>query len=227
MLSAHLRPNPSTCRSAVLCSALAAVTVQVPHLDLTCLPSSLVELDAQQPRDLTRVSITCSHSRGINLPRLQRLVLPHLLQPTEQQPGGSDAGMPAAGDPSEPTSMAASGSSSSQGRPDSEADYLSTDGCDADLQQHWEAALLLSVVLGAPELKELELVQWCPPIACIAAAAGGLRWLRLLSVVAQDEALPQAVAAARAPGQLGAVDLQLQEPLVLSSYPWSSVLAMR
>jgi len=98
------------------------------------------------------------------------------------------------------------------------------------LQRHQEAALLLSIVDGCPELKELELVQWQPCPAAVLAAVQHLRFLRLLSVVGPDsnvDELQRQVEAVRVQGNMRAVDLQLQEPLVLSSYPWSSVLAVR
>lgn len=160
----------------------------------------------------------------LNLPRLQRLVLPHLLQPdapTAWLSGGGHGGC--------------SDSDSSSG------DY---DSCDSGSsqqklrQQHYKAALLLAIVGGCPDIKELELVQWQPPRAAVLAAGGQLQFLRLLSVV--DEATDDGGggdAAADLRAQLAAVrtqrgiklavDLQLQEFLVLSSFPWSSVLAMR
>lgn len=77
--------------------------MQVPHLDLACLPSSLVEFDAQQPHDLTPVSITCRGpssnlctSNVVWLPNLKRLVLPSTLQ---VQPVPQIAAAAAAADP--------------------------------------------------------------------------------------------------------------------------------
>lgn len=196
--------------------------MQVPHLDLSCLPSSLVELDAQQPRDLTRVSTTCYHSRGIHLPRLQRLVLPHLLQPTAsvEQLLADPSGILAADADGAYSGMRSSGSSSSQGD--------SKEG--PELQSHFEAVLLLSLAAGCPELRELELVQWQPPSVAVLAAVRELHRLKLLSVVAPEGCagqLQQAVQSVRARHRLRPVELQLAEALVLSSYPWSSVLAVR
>lgn len=196
--------------------------MQVPHLDLSCLPNSLVELDAQQPRDLTRVSITCCHSRGIHLPRLQRLVLPHLLQPTAQQLLADPSGMLAADADGADSGMRSSGSSSSSSQGDSEEG--------PELQCHFEAVLLLSLAAGCPELRELELVQWQPPSVAVLAAVRELHRLKLLSVVAPEGCagqLQQAVQSVRARHRLRPVELQLAEALVLSSYPWSSVLAVR
>jgi hypothetical protein len=201
-------------------------------LDLTCLPSSLVELDAQQPRDLTRVSITCSHIRGINLPRLQHLVLPHLLQPA-QQPRMQGAHAGSLQDPLEPTSMASGNKSRDDADTEADSDGDSgsgSEGAAADLQHHWEAAVLLSLALGAPELKDLELVQWQPPSAYVVAAAQSFPWLKLLSVVGPDGACDEllaSVSAARAQQGLRSFNVQLQEHLVLSSFPWSSVLSAR
>jgi len=183
-----------------LAAAAAAVPpqpLQVPHLDLGCLPSSLVELDAQQPRDLTRVSITCSSSTALSLPRLQRLVLPHLLQACEHQ---------ALLDP-DVNMLAADTADSSSGCMDESDSSI-------ELQRHQEAALLLSIVDGCPELKELELVQWQPCPAAVLAAVQHLRFLRLLSVVGPDsnvDELQRLVETARAQGNMRAVDLQLQE----------------
>lgn len=185
-------------------------------MDLSCLPASLCELDAQQPRDLTRVSITCtSTSRAVSLPRLQRLVLPHLLQ-VRQHPALLGSGLLA----SHQTDSSSSCSDASE------------DDSRCALQSHYEALLLLSVICGCPELKELELVQWQPPREAVLAAAGHLRFLRLLSVVAPEghegaSELRQALTAVRAQRNLRPTDLQLQEALVLMSYPWSSVLAAR
>lgn len=219
MLTAHLH--------AVL---LLLPELQVPHLDLTCLPSSLVELDAQQPRDLTRVSITCSHNRGINLPRLQHLVLPHMLQPS-QQPRMQDADAGHVQNPLQQPASMASGNSSEDPISEVESDSDGgSDGAATDLQHHWEAAVLLSLALGAPELKELELVQWQPPSVSVLAAARSFPWLKLLSVVGPDgdcDELQASVSAARAQQGLRSVDVQLQEHLVLSSFPWSSVLSAR
>jgi hypothetical protein len=103
-------------------------------------------------------------------------------------------------------------------------------GSDSIVQQHYEAQLMLCVIQGCPELKELELVQWQPPALVVWKAAQHLKSLKLLSLVDGDdlvESCQQQVADIRAQHGLKALDLQLQEPLVLSSYPWSSVLAMR
>jgi hypothetical protein len=200
-------------------------------LDLSCLPSSLVELDAQQPHDLTRVSITCCNSCGIDLPRLRRLVLPQLLQPTVQ-PDAINMDDPTsmlAADQVAGSSMQSDGSDGgSQGNCSSGS--ASVDGGDLQLQRHYEAVLLLSVAQGCPELKELELVQWQPPSIAVLAAAQGLQWLKMLSVVGPEgcaDQLQQQVQVVRAQHNLRPVDIDLSEPLVLSSYPWSSVLAMR
>lgn len=202
----------------------------MPHLDLSFLPSSLVELDAQQPHDLTHVSITCRSSTGIDLPRLQRVVLPHLLQPTEQQPDGRQSV-----DPSSSSMLAAGRGNTSDMQSDgSTQDAHDDNSCEdegsPELQSHYEAALLLSVAHGCPELKELELVQWQPPSAAVLAAVQELKRLKLLSVVEPEECagrLLQQVQAVRTQHNLRAVDVQLAEPFVLSSYPWRSVLAMR
>lgn len=199
------------------------MVVQVPHLDLSCLPNSLVELDAQQPRDLTHVSITCCHSRGIHLPRLQRLVLPHLLQPTEQQLLADPSCMLAADTDEADSGMRSSGGSSSISSQDDSEEGL-------ELQCHFEAVLLLSLAAGCPELRELELVQWQPPSVAVLAAVRDLHRLKLLSVVAPEGCagqLQQAVQSVRTRHRLRPVELQLAEALVLSSYPWSSVLAVR
>lgn len=208
----------------------AVAAAQVPHLDLSCLPSSLLELDAQQPHDLTRVSITCCNSRGIDLPRLRRMVLPQLLQPTVQPDAiMADLTSMLAADQAAGSSMQ---SDSSDGG--SQGDYASgsesVDEGGLQLQRHYEAALLLSVAQGCPELKELELVQWQPPSTAVLAAVQGLKWLKMLSVVGPEgcaDQLQQQVQAVRAQHNLRPVDVDLAEPLVLSSYPWSSVLAMR
>jgi hypothetical protein len=120
--------------------------------------------------------------------------------------------------------------------------YGDTDAADSDsgsdyddasvsvVQQHYEAALMLCVIQGCPELKELELVQWQPPAVVICKAAQHLRSLQVLSLVAGvefTEDCQQQVAGLRAQHGLKPLDMQLQEPLVLSSYPWSSVLAVR
>jgi hypothetical protein len=90
--------------------------------------------------------------------------------------------------------------------------------------------VLLSLALGAPELKEVELVQWQPASACVVAAAQSFPRLKLLSLVGPDGAcdeLRAAVSAVRVQQGLRSVDVQLQEHLVLSSFPWSSVLSAR
>jgi hypothetical protein len=219
---------------AALCGcrqSCAVAVAQVPHLDLSCLPSSLVELDAQQPHDLTRASITCCNSCGIVLPRLRRLVLPQLLQPNVQAGANhmDDLTSMLAADQVAGSSGQSDGSNGvSQGYRGS--DSASNDEGDVQLQRHYEAALLLSIAQGCPELKELELVQWQPPSIAVLAAVQGLKWLKMISVVGPEgcaDQLQQQVHAVRAQHNLRPVDVDLAEPLVLSSYPWSSVLAMR
>jgi hypothetical protein len=121
-----------------------------------------------------------------------------------------------------------SGMRSSEG--DSSSSSLDDSEEGLELQCHYESALLLLLAAGCPELRELELVQWQPPTAAVLAAVRELRCLKLLSVVAPEGCAGQlqpAVQAVRARHSLRPVDLQLAEALVLSSYPWSSVLAVR
>jgi hypothetical protein len=211
---------------------LRVAWLQVPHLDLACLPDSLTELDIQQPHDLTCVSITCSSnsssrvggstssSSEIWLPSLKRLVLPRMLQVNRAAactqctfPDGQELDKAAADDSS---------------KEDTTVDDSDEGDEDELMQLHYNAALLLDLAAACPELQELELVQWQLPPAAVLAAAQQLRHLKLLSLLqpgskAEEEALQQQLAGVRAAG----VQLRLQERLVLSSYPWSSVLAVR
>lgn len=244
--------------------------LQVPHLDLACLPSSLMELNAQQPHDLTPVSITCSRgsshtgdsnkagsssSSGVWLPNMKRLVLPRTLQVVRFQKGadsatGEGAGMSSAaatGDLSAtrvvpdatlagdmtPGNMAvesAEGISVSEFSSDLADDVSSadTDGDQVQMQLHHTAAIMLQLTLGCPELRELGLVQWQLPAAAVLSAVQHWRYLRSLSIGQPDE---QRVSDMLQAGvrivRDGNVTLELQEQLILSRYPWSSVLDQR
>lgn len=220
--------------------------MQVPHVELSCLPPSLIELDAQQPHDLTAVSITCSGSRqsstgSLNLPNLKRLVLPRTLQVSEQQAVNAmhlmtkeDAA--AAAEPvtdnlddqdvhgneecvsvSEFSEGWSSHSSSSY---DESADNL--------LQLHHNAVLLLNLSLGCFELRDLQLVQWQLPVPAVVAAAQHVRHLKVISIAQSDDATAgSSLSSGLQRVRDGSVKLELQEQLVLSRYPWSSVLDQR
>jgi hypothetical protein len=86
------------------------------------------------------------------------------------------------------------------------------------VQQHYEAALLLAIVQGCPELRELEVPWWDPPRAAVVAAAQHLRLLKVLSVAMPPgdswEDLEQRVVAVRAQAGLRPVDLHLEYPLL-------------
>ncbi|KAF8072665.1 hypothetical protein HT031_000325 [Scenedesmus sp. PABB004] len=66
---------------------------------------------------------------------------------------------------------------------------------DAPAVLHGNAALLLRLALGAPALRELELVQWAVPPRAVCAAAAVLPRLRSLSLM-EPERQPAAAAAA-------------------------------
>jgi hypothetical protein len=227
---------------------LQVAWLQVPHLDLACLPASLTELDVQQPHDLTTVSITCSSSSrgGVRLPSLKRLVLPRTVQVSRMaaaktngapsnaaEEGGvqadDDAAATATQQGASPADNGLTGASedSSGCTDDDDERYCKRDSELAALQLHHHATLLLELAVGCPELQELELVQWQLPLAAVLAAARQLRYLKLLSLLrpgskADEGVLQQQLAAAKG----GSVKLKLQEQLVLSEYPWSSVLAV-
>jgi hypothetical protein len=192
----------SECASAHRSPLLTRPPTQVPHIDLACLPSSLVELDAQQPHDAATCSITCD-ARGVCLPNLRLLVLPRPL--VQGAAGGNDE------DSDEET--------------DSDSDEALA------VRLHHEAGLLLAIVGGCAQLRELELMQWAPPPAALLAAATELADLRRLSCCAVDVESPDEVvrqcAAAREALRLRPCGVAVQEQLVLSSYPWSRVLAAR
>jgi hypothetical protein len=223
---------------------LQVAWLQVPHLDLACLPASLTELDVQQPHDLTSVSITCNSSSSnssqsrLRLPSLKRLVLPRTLQVSwrtaaeshgmlvsaieEVDVQAEDAAAAATG----PDPVAADDKASHTSEDGSA--HSEDDGAYTLLQLHHNAALLLELAIGCPELQEIEFVQWQLPPAAVLAAAQQLGYLKLLSLLqpdskADEEALQQQLAGVRG----GSVTLKLQEQLLLSSYPWSSVLAVR
>lgn len=163
----------------------------------------------QQPHDLTRVSLT---ARGaVALPALRRAVLPLPLVPQAQaqqqvrQPGASSS---------------ASGS-------DSDSDEYD---CELPSQEelHHNGRLVLALAAGCGELRELELVQWALPPAVTLAVAAALPRLRLLAAeVPADAACAGALRAAVAALRGRRVKLDLQQRLVLSSFPWHRVLAMR
>jgi hypothetical protein len=227
---------------------LQVAWLQVPHLDLAYLPASLTELDVQQPHDLTPVSITCSSSSSrrasgthgsssnsssdVWLPNLKRLVLPRTLQIIRaaawktrcafSNDSEADNDLQAAGEAHSSNSPAAGDSSEA-----SDASDDSDEDDDDLLQLHYNALLLLELAAGCPELHELQLVQWELPPAAVLAAARQLRYLKLLSLrqpgsKVEEEALLQQLAGVRG----GSVRVRLQEQLVLSSYPWSSVMAV-
>jgi hypothetical protein len=223
---------------------LQVAWLQVPHLDLACLPPSLTELDVQQPHDLTSVSITCSSSSssksGVWLPSLKRLVLPRTLQvsrtaaaaldtqASDIEKAGVEQENAAAADAAATGTDPVAADDNVPDASEDSSDRSEDDDTDVLLQLHQNAALLLELAVGCPELQELELVQWQLPPAAVLAAAQQLRYLKLLSLMqpdskADEEVLQQQLAGVRG----GSVTLKLQEQLVLSSYPCSSVLAVR
>jgi hypothetical protein len=223
---------------------LQVAWLQVPHLDLACLPPSLTELDVQQPHDLTRVSITCNSSSSrqsrVMLPSLKRLVLPRTLQVSRRTAAEAHDALASniqevdaqAGDV---TAAAAASGTDPVPADDSVADisedssdHSEDDDADVLLQLHHNAALLVELAVGCPELQELELVQWQLPPAAVLAAAQQLRYLKLLSLLQPDSKVGEQVLQQQLAGvRGGSLTLKLQEQLVLSSYPWSSVLAVR
>lgn len=220
--------------------------LQVPHLDLACLPRSLTELDAQQWHDLTTASVTAGGSSSgstvavggssagssskrdrVWLPSLRRLVLPRTLQVSRASTIYACTGPCAA------ESTAEANTAYEAAPPQFHAsDDINSSDVDEQLEEllqlHHHAALLSSLCAGCPELRELELVQWQLPVAAVIAAAKQWRHLRRLSFLQPEshteiEALHQGLASV---GN-GALQVQLQERLVLSRYPWSSVLSMQ
>lgn len=249
------------------------MSLQVPHLDLACLPDSIIELDAQQPHNFTQVSITCcwattSNSGGTSsgrfwLPNLRRLVLPRTLPITSIQQQTDSQAAPQAAD--NDVTLATSGGCSistaegfspkstpeqhfsaggaadaDDGVTDSEyswdcgsnssvsCDMEKSSHCNALIQMHHRAVLLLQLCQGCPELQHLELLQWQLPFEAVMSAAQHFRHLRMISFGRPREPgiskrMQQGLATVRG----GSVAVNFQEQLVLSRYPWSSVLAQR
>jgi hypothetical protein len=153
-----------------------ALRMQVPQLDLSCLPSSLVELRVELGIAITLV--TCDN--GVNLPNLQVLTLPTM----------------------ETVALLLQEDAESRAEAMAPARSIDSDGDDDDcrgarkeptklqvLRRHTQGALLLEIVCGCPALTELELVDWRPPAQAVLGALRGLRHLRRLKGVCMHTAL--------------------------------------
>jgi hypothetical protein len=191
-----------------LLQQLEKVWLRVPHLDLACLPSRLVELEMRPLDEMTEVSLTInggswrddgassSHSymckssssgssAQLHLPRLKELTLAHPLVLAKRTWSADTAFIMRA------AAVADDGDDGGAGN--------GGEGRSQDiLQMHHNSLLLLALAAGCPELRILDLVRWLLPTDIIVTAVRQLRHLSRLFMcppdIVEEEQLKQQLA---------------------------------
>eukprot|EP00775_Hariotina_reticulata_P010542 gene10542-10702_t len=180
---------------------LEVARLTVPHLDLACLPSSLVELDVQQRQDRPEVSPTITGGSGfvdgpgsshsytcgssstgsgarVHLPRLKKLTLPRPLVVARRRLSTAEDTISC--------SAAVEDDDDGGGGGGSDGDKVEGMMDHEILWMHQSCLLLLALAAGCPELRSLDLLQWQLPTGIVLAAVNRLQYLSWLSLCQPD-----------------------------------------